>query len=93
MADTLDWVDCVAHRRADSYIWQASPKEEAKKRKTQHPPLGLAAEFNQYEFSRKQCAIKIVLIRCAFIRILRRIWAAGKIMNTNGAAMARWRRR
>ncbi len=59
--------------------------EEEAKRKTQHPLLpGLLLNLTSMNLA-GQCAIKIVLIRCAFIRILRPIWAGRKIMNTNGA--------
>ncbi len=66
----------VMHRRTIGYIWQVT--EEEAKRKTQHPLLpGLLLDLTSMNLA-GQCAIKIVLIRCAFIRILRRIWAGRK---------------
>ncbi|VEB62437.1 inosine/guanosine kinase [Salmonella enterica subsp. enterica] len=83
----LDWVDLVLCTAGPIGLYMAGFTEEEAKRKTQHPLLagGLLLNLTSMNLA-GQCAIKIVLIRCAFIRILRRIWAGRKkIMNTNGA--------
>ncbi len=85
----LDWVDLVLCTAGPIGLYMAGFTEEEAKRKTQHPLLpGLLLNLTSMNLA-GQCAIKIVLIRCAFIRILRRIWAGRK--NHEHQRRGRWR--
>ncbi|STV95675.1 inosine-guanosine kinase [Klebsiella michiganensis] len=89
----LEWVDLVLCTAGPAGLYMASFTEDEAKRKTQHPLLpGAIAEFNQYEFSRamrhQDCENPLRI----YSHIAPYMGGPEKIMNTNGAATARWRR-
>lgn len=81
----LDWVDLVLCTAGPAGLYMAGFTEEEAKRKTQHPLLPGRSRNLTSSNSVARCVTRTASIRCGFIRTLRRIWAARKIMNTNGA--------
>ena len=89
----LEWVDLVLCTAGPNGLYMAGYTEESAKRQTNHPLLpGAIPEFNQYEFSRamryQDCQQPLRI----YSHIAPYMGGPEKIMNTNGAGMARWRR-
>lgn len=79
---------CVMHRRTDRVIYGRLHRRGSKRKPSIRCCRGLLLNLTSMNLA-GQCAIKIVLIRYAFIRILRRIWAGRK--NHEHQRRGRWR--